>query len=77
MPRIANSPVPVPNGVEVSINGQQVTIKSPKGSLESILHDSVRVEQEDAQLKVFSREDSKSANALASNIKRNEQNSPD
>ncbi len=65
MPRIANSPVPVPNGVEVSINGQQVTIKSPKGSLESILHDSVRVEQEDAQLKVFSREDSKSANALA------------
>ena len=33
MSRIGRLPVPVPSGVEVSIDGQQVTVKGPKGTL--------------------------------------------
>lgn len=33
MSRIGRLPVPVPSGVEVAINGQDVSVKGPKGSL--------------------------------------------
>ena len=33
MSRIGRLPVPVPSGVEVTIDGQDVTVKGPKGSL--------------------------------------------
>ena len=33
MSRIGRLPVPVPSGVDVSIDGQAVTVKGPKGSL--------------------------------------------
>ena len=32
MSRIGKLPIPVPNGVEVAIDGQHVTVKGPKGS---------------------------------------------
>ena len=34
MSRIGRLPVPVPSGVEVTIDGQDVTVKGPKGSLD-------------------------------------------
>ena len=33
MSRIGKSPIPVPNGVEVSIDGAHVSVKGPKGQL--------------------------------------------
>ncbi|MCX8007261.1 MAG: 50S ribosomal protein L6 [Coriobacteriia bacterium] len=33
MSRIGKQPIPVPSGVEVSINGNEVTVKGPKGTL--------------------------------------------
>ena len=35
MSRIGNKPITVPAGVEVKINGQMVTVKGPKGTLEN------------------------------------------
>ena len=34
MSRIGRLPVPVPSGVEVTIDGQDVTVKGPKGTLD-------------------------------------------
>jgi large subunit ribosomal protein L6 len=34
MSRIGKQPIPVPSGVEVSIDGAHVTVKGPKGTLE-------------------------------------------
>ena len=34
MSRIGKQPIPVPSGVEVTIDGQHVTVKGPKGTLE-------------------------------------------
>jgi len=52
MSRVAKNPVLIPSGVSVAINGQLVTIKGPKGTLELNLHKSVSVAQEGTELKV-------------------------
>ena len=46
MSRIANSPVEIPKGVEVTISGQEVSAKGAKGSLTLTLHDDVAITQE-------------------------------
>lgn len=51
MSRIANNPVTIPKGVEVSINGQTIGVKGPKGNMSLDLHEAVRVSQEDGVLK--------------------------
>ena len=38
MSRIGNSPITVPAGVEVKLDGNKITVKGPKGSLEKELH---------------------------------------
>ncbi len=38
MSRIGRKPVVIPAGVEVSIDGQNVTVKGPKGTLHSTIH---------------------------------------
>jgi large subunit ribosomal protein L6 len=63
MSRIGKQPVPVPSGVTVSIDGQTVKVKGPKGELESKLVDLVEVSQEDGQVKVAPREESIGARA--------------
>ena len=45
MSRIGKKPVPVPNGVEVTLNGQLVSVKGPKGTLAASLSDLVTVTQ--------------------------------
>ena len=34
MSRIGRLPIPVPSGVDVTIDGQDVTVKGPKGTLQ-------------------------------------------
>lgn len=65
MSRIANYPVSIPSGVDVNIDGQQITVKGCKGELSHAVHSLVNVEQEDNSLKFKSVDESKSANALA------------
>ena len=65
MSRIANAPINLPSGVEVTLNGQLVKVKGSKGELEWNVHELVSVAQEDASIKVSSNEESKIAVALA------------
>ncbi len=43
MSRIGKKSIPVPKGVEVTITGQSVKVKGPKGTLERSIHTSMRV----------------------------------
>ena len=65
MSRIANAPVELPSGVEVSLTPELIKVKGAKGELELVPNPLVKVEQEDAQLKVKANEDSKQAVAIA------------
>jgi len=65
MSRIANVPVSIPTGVQLNLDGQNISVKGPNGELRIAAHDLVRLEQEDGQFKVYSRKDSKEAVALA------------
>jgi large subunit ribosomal protein L6 len=63
MSRIGKQPVPVPSGVTVTIEGQTVKVKGPKGELQSVLLDLVDVSQDDGEVKVTPREDTIPARA--------------
>ena len=43
MSRIGNKPINVPQGVEVKVEGQHITVKGPKGTLEKDLHKNMEV----------------------------------
>ena len=65
MSRIAKQPVPVPASVEVTENGQQITVKGPNGTLQHSVHALVELKREDGELTFSPRDGSKAANALA------------
>ncbi len=65
MSRIAKKPVDVPAGVEIKIDGRDVTVKGSKGSLQHTIHSSVEIEQGDNVLTFAPRDGSKIAMALA------------
>ncbi|WP_028937624.1 50S ribosomal protein L6 [Pseudonocardia spinosispora] len=47
MSRIGKLPVAVPNGVDVSIEGQKVTVKGPKGTLSHTLVEPITIGRDD------------------------------
>ena len=50
MSRIGNKPITVPAGVEVKLDGQHVTVKGPKGTLERDINPEITVKLEDGTL---------------------------
>ena len=46
MSRIGNKPITIPDGVEVSLNGNHITVKGPKGTLEKNLHKNIKISVE-------------------------------
>jgi large subunit ribosomal protein L6 len=52
MSRIGKKAVPVPAGVNVSLAGQNVTVKGPKGELKMVLVEHVLAKMEDGGVKV-------------------------
>jgi len=52
MSRVAKQPVPLPQGVTVTITGEAVTLKGAKGTLSVPLQGGVKVVQADKQLEV-------------------------
>ena len=47
MSRIGNKPIVVPDGVEVKIDGNAVTVKGPKGTLSKEFHKNINIAMED------------------------------
>ena len=64
MSRIGNAPVKVPNGVDVKINGVMVTVKGPKGTLEQIFNENMKIVLEEGQILVKRPNDSKKNKSL-------------
>jgi large subunit ribosomal protein L6 len=56
MSRIAKTPVDILSGIEISIAGQEVTVKGKNGTLSRVFNDAVEIVQEDNQLKTSPRE---------------------
>ncbi|MBB1157878.1 50S ribosomal protein L6 [Amycolatopsis dendrobii] len=65
MSRIGKLPVAVPSGVEVTIDGQNVKVKGPKGTLEHTVAEPIIVERgEDGALLVKRPDDERTSRAL-------------
>ena len=63
MSRIGRLPITVPSGVEVSLDGQNVTVKGPKGSLSHTVIEPITVEKEDGVLLVKRPDDERDSRA--------------
>ena len=50
MSRIGKAPIAIPSGVDITITGQHVTVKGPKGTLSRVIPGEIIVRQEDATL---------------------------
>jgi len=64
MSRIGRMPITIPSGVEVTIAGQNVAVKGPKGSLAIVVSEPITVAQEESNLVVARPDDSRTARSL-------------
>ncbi|SCE88896.1 50S ribosomal protein L6 [Micromonospora chokoriensis] len=65
MSRIGRKSIPVPAGVDITIDGQTVKVKGPKGQLEHVLAEPITIERaEDGQLSVNRPNDERKAKEL-------------
>ena len=64
MSRIGKLPIPVPDGVQIQIYGQNVTVKGPKGTLSLAANPAVQVQLEERHILCRRSSDEKSHKAL-------------
>ncbi|WP_137168135.1 50S ribosomal protein L6 [Salinimonas lutimaris] len=69
MSRVAKAPVDVVSGVEITIAGQDVTVKGKNGTLTRHFNEAVEVVQEENQLKALPREGFANAWAQAGTVR--------
>lgn len=50
MSRIGNKPIPVPSGVQVTIDGSNIAVKGPKGELKDTFHEEITVTLKDDEI---------------------------
>lgn len=74
MSRIAKAPITVPAGVEVKVNGQEITVKGGKGELVRTLNDAVVVKFEEGVLAFAPAADAQEAWAQAGTARANVNN---
>lgn len=65
MSRIAKYPIPVPAGVDVTIQGKSIAVKGAKGQLEHTLHEAIDLAQVDGKLSVSQLRKGTAAHAMA------------
>jgi large subunit ribosomal protein L6 len=63
MSRIGRLPVPVPSTVEVTLDGQTVTVKGPKGTLSHTVIEPITIMREDSSLLVHRPDDERESRA--------------
>jgi len=64
MSRIGKQPITIPGGVDVSLDGQHVTVKGPKGTLEHDVPDTITVSRDGDSLVVTRPDDERQNRAL-------------
>ncbi|MDR9499191.1 MAG: 50S ribosomal protein L6 [Hydrogenovibrio sp.] len=71
MSRIAKSPITIPSGVEVSIDGNSISVKGSKGNLTNLFNKIVTVKEDSGVISVYPNDDSKKAWAQAGTARAN------
>ena len=64
MSRVGKVPIPVPDGVDVVIEGSTVTVNGPRGSLQRVFSDRVSIERHDGELRVSRPDDARESRSL-------------
>ena len=64
MSRIGKKPVAIPSGVTVTLDGQALTVKGPKGQLSWTVVDDIEIKHENNELTLAPRSDTKRARAM-------------
>jgi large subunit ribosomal protein L6 len=64
MSRIGKLPIPVPASVDVTIDGQRISVKGPKGTLAHTIAEPITVEREDGILAIKRPDDERRNRAL-------------
>ena len=65
MSRIGKLPIPVPTGVDVTIDGRDVTVKGPKGTLSHSVSAPINIDRDDdGTLRVLRPDDERTSKAL-------------
>ena len=65
MSRIGKLPIPVPDGVDVTVDGQRVTVTGPKGTLSQVVKEPIKVNKgADGTLQVVRPNDERESKAL-------------
>ena len=57
MSRIGNKPITVPSGVEVKLDGQNITVTGPKGTLKREIHKNISVKVEENTIVIKRKDD--------------------
>ena len=65
MSRVGKTPISLPKGAEININGAVITVKGPLGTLSHNLHPAVGLQQADGVLTVELKNNSPEAGALS------------
>ncbi|MDR9362763.1 MAG: 50S ribosomal protein L6 [Microbacteriaceae bacterium] len=64
MSRIGKMPIAIPQGVEVNINGQHVSVKGPKGELNLEISEPIKVAKEENEIIVTRPDEEQTSKAL-------------
>ena len=64
MSRIGKTPISIPTSVEIAIDGANIEVKGPKGSLNLVLTEGISLIQEDERLVVHRENDERQSKAL-------------
>ena len=64
MSRVGKSPVKIPSGVKINVNGQVVNVEGPKGKLALTIHERIKIEKEADAIVLVRQSDSGTDKAL-------------
>ena len=69
MSRVASNPIPLPDGVEVKVEGKRVTASGKMGELSYRVHELVRLVDEESCITFIPEDESKEAKALSGTMR--------
>ena len=69
MSRVAKNPVVVPAGVEVAVGGGGITVKGPLGTLSQVVHPSVKIDLEGANVQCSAIDGAVNAKAMSGTMR--------
>src|SRR4030042_6693167 len=64
MSRVGKKPITIPDGVDINISGQNISVKGPKGTLDFSFHWDVEVKQDGKEINVSVKKITKQTKAL-------------